>query len=175
MERVREARRADDVACGMIISRASMAGPLVSRLPHARELFADTSPLAPEGYRRLVSMDDADVVVGFTDFDPERPHIRYLFVDPAHQGRGLGSALIEAAEALAAARPLTLNCFAANDVALAWYLDHGFENHGGGFAEFRGRRVVEIHLRRAESDTGGVLGWASARPSLIVTGTRVNS
>ena len=103
MERVREARREDDVACGMIISRASMAGPLVSRLPHARELFTDTLPLAPEGYRRLVSMDEADVVVGFTDFDPERPHIRYLFVDPGHQGRGLGSGLIEAVEALSAA------------------------------------------------------------------------
>ena len=70
----------------MIISRATMAGPLVSRLPHARELFA------------------------------------------------------------------------ANDVALAWCLDHGFEIIGGGFAELRERRVVEIHLRRTGHDTGGVLG-----------------
>jgi hypothetical protein len=87
----------------MIISRATMAGPLVSRLPHARELFA------------------------------------------------------------------------ANHVALAWYLDHSFEIIGGGFAALRRRRVVEIHPRRTVSDSGGVLGWASARPSLIVASTRVIS
>jgi ribosomal protein S18 acetylase RimI-like enzyme len=148
---LRPGQPADDAACGRIIQAATMAAPTAERLPHARRLFEDASPLAPEGYARLAAVDAAAAVLGFADYAPDRAHIRYLFVAPEHQGRGIGGALVDAVQRAVAA-PLTLNCFAVNDAALAWYLRHGFQITGGGFCELVGRDIVEIYLERASPD-----------------------
>ena len=102
-----------------------------------------------EGYSRLVGTDGAGEVLGFADYAHARCHLRYLFVDPAAQGRGLGGKLVDAVQAALGAEPITLTCFAVNDRALAWYLRHGFQITGGGFMDLAGREVVEIYLRRA--------------------------
>ncbi len=148
MARLREGEAGDDDACGRIISAATLAGPLGTRMAHANDLFSDTSPLSPEGYRRLVALDEAGTIAGFADYDPGRCHIRYLFIDPGHQGSGLGTALINAVAVRLDAQYMTLNCFAANDRALSWYLAHGFEIIDGGMTELAGKSVVEINLRR---------------------------
>lgn len=144
---LRPGQPADDAPCGRIIQAATMAAPTAERLPHARRLFEDSSPLAPEGYARLVAVDAADTVLGFADYAPARSHLRYLFVAPEHQGLGVGGALVDAVQRAVAA-PLTLTCFAVNDAALSWYLRHGFCITGGGFRELEGRDIVEIRLAR---------------------------
>ncbi len=148
---LRPGRAEDDAACGRIISAATKAAPTAERLPHAQIYFEDTSPLAAEGYARLVAVDAADHVLGFADYDPDRPHLRYLFVAPDAQGRGIGEHLVDAVQRAAGGDALTLTCFAVNDDALAWYLRHGFEITGGGFRDLAGVDTVEIRLRRAAS------------------------
>lgn len=144
---IRAGTPADDAACGRIISAATLAAPTAARLPHARALFADASPLEPEGYQRLVA--ERDRVLGFADYDPARAHLRYLFVAPEAQGRGIGGALLARVRESLGARPLTLSCFAVNDRALAWYLRRGFTITGGGFKALAGHPVVEIQLALA--------------------------
>ncbi|MDP6705461.1 MAG: GNAT family N-acetyltransferase [Alphaproteobacteria bacterium] len=144
---LRPGQPADDAACGRIIQTATLAAPTAERLPHARHLFEDGSPLAPEGYARIVTVDAADAVLGFADYDSDHAHLHYLFTAPEHQGLGVGGALVDAVQGAVAA-PLTLTCFAVNDAALAWYLGHGFRITGGGFRELEGQDVVMIYLER---------------------------
>lgn len=144
---LRPAAPADDAACGRIISAATLAAPTGARLPHARALFEDTSPLDPEGRARLVAADAAGgEVLGFADYDPALAHLRYLFIAPAAQGRGIGRALVDGVQARCGGRALDLTCFAVNDKALAWYLRQGFAVTGGGFTELAGEPVVHVRL-----------------------------
>ena len=143
---VRAATADDDGPCGKVISAATLAAPTAERLPHARRLFEDASALSAEGYARIVAGDASNRILGFCDFDPARAHIRYLFVAPEHQGKRIGQQLVAAVQVACNGAAVTLNCFAANDRALGWYLKHGFNIVGGGFTEFAGQPVVEISL-----------------------------
>ncbi len=143
---VRAATTDDDGPCGKIISAATLAAPTAERLPHARRLFEDASALSAEGYVRIVAGDASNRILGFCDFDPARAHIRYLFVAPEHQGKRIGQQLVAAVQVACNGATVTLNCFAVNDRALTWYLNHGFNIVGGGFTEFAGQPVVEISL-----------------------------
>jgi N-hydroxyarylamine O-acetyltransferase len=138
----------DDDACGRIISAATLAAPTADRLPHARALFEDASPLPAKGGGRLVGVDAGGRVLGFVDFDAARAYLHYLFVAPEAQGRGLGTALLEAAQAACGGRAVTLSCWSVNDRALDWYLRRGFRVVGGGFKELAGRPVVRLVLSR---------------------------
>jgi ribosomal protein S18 acetylase RimI-like enzyme len=79
--------------------------------------------------------------------------IRGLAVDPAHQRRGVGRALIEAAVDVAAARGvrrLTLRVLAPNSGARALYEACGFEAEGVQREEFllSGRYVDDVLMAR---------------------------
>ncbi len=98
----------------------------------AREL-AEPSP----GSVILVAEGDAGVPLGFASLRTDRDyftdrsvgHLTDLVVDPAGQGRGVGRALLAAAEewALAAGYPwLTLHVFAGNERARRIYEQSGF-------------------------------------------------
>ncbi len=85
----------------------------------------------------LVARDvGLDEVVGFIIMQREEPclgHIVALAVDKAHQGRGIGSALLrEAGNQLvfAGARELTLEVRADDPRAQAFYARHGFQPSG---------------------------------------------
>lgn len=145
---LRAAAPADDAACGRLISAATLAAPTAARLPHARALFEDVSPMAPRGGTRLVAVDADDDVLGFADFDTARGYIHYLFVAPEAQGGGIGTALLDAAQAACGGRAVALSCWAVNDAALAWYLRHGFAITGGGLKELAGQPVVSLALTR---------------------------
>ncbi|SOD74025.1 L-amino acid N-acyltransferase YncA [Jatrophihabitans sp. GAS493] len=74
--------------------------------------------------RRETWIREADgVLAGFLVLDGDQ--LDWLFVDPAHQGRGLGSALIELARQQ---RPggLALWVFVSNHPARRFYEQHGF-------------------------------------------------
>jgi GNAT superfamily N-acetyltransferase len=137
----------DMASCGEIISAASRASVIHERMPGLRDLFEDSRPLAPDGRDRLVA-EQSGRVAGFADYEPVRGHIRYLFVDPARQGSGIGAALVDAVQA-ACGGPVSVNCFAANDVSLAWYLRRGFEVETGWLdPDWHGVETVWLRLVR---------------------------
>jgi len=151
---LRPAVPADDAACGRIISAATLAAPTAARLPHAQALFEDASPLPAKGGARLVATDPEAQVMGFADFDAGRAYVHYLFVAPEAQRRGVGGALLDAAQAACGERAISLSCWAVNDRAFDWYLRRGFAVTGGGFKALAGRPVAHLVLSRPGRPVG---------------------
>lgn len=144
--RLRPALPDDDAPCGRIIRDATLASSLPHRLPHACKLWEDDSPLPTDGRARLVAEYAGDLV-GFADYSPERAHIRYLFVAPAMQGRGIGAMLMASVQnELDAA--ISVHCLAVNDTALRWYLRHRFNVVAGFLEALEGQEVVWLRLVR---------------------------
>lgn len=90
----------------------------------------------------LGSIDGEDVhvamlredIVGFASvWVPER-FIHHLYVSPAHQRAGVGSALLRACEARYG-RPMSLKCVTRNVRARCFYAQHGWRCEGGGVGE----------------------------------------
>ncbi|TVO58727.1 GNAT family N-acetyltransferase [Denitromonas halophila] len=76
----------------------------------------------------------ADNIVGFASvWVPER-FIHHLYVSPAHQRAGVGSALLRACEARYG-RPLSLKCVTRNVRARCFYAQHGWRCEAGGVGE----------------------------------------
>lgn len=69
-----------------------------------------------------VVCDDPGTVLGFVSISGG--HVAALFVDPAHQCRSVGSALVEYAQSLHGS--LTLAVYARNVRAASFYRRHGF-------------------------------------------------
>jgi GNAT superfamily N-acetyltransferase len=147
---LRAARGEDAAACGRLAAAALLAGGCAELLPHARRALEDDSPLPCEQGRRLVA-ERGGRLLGFTDFDPDQGYLRYLLVEPGHQRRGIGSALLRAVEA-ALAGAVTLDVFAVNHPALCWYLRRGYRIDGGELDEdWHGGPVVWVRLRKEKS------------------------
>ncbi|MCH7931562.1 MAG: GNAT family N-acetyltransferase [Proteobacteria bacterium] len=140
---IRPATDADDARCGEIIASAN--GELAERVPHARAVLEDGSPLPRDGRERLIAEVEGKAV-GFVDFEPDG-YIKYLFVAQRHHRRGAGSALLAAAERAIGA-PTYLSVFAVNDRALRFYMERGYRIVGGEVEEdWHGGPVVRIELR----------------------------
>ena len=108
---------------------------------HALELSkaeqAESLPLAMEtpGHDLFVGVVDGEVVGNLWLFtDPKQPvqstYIYDIEITEAHRGRGLGRALLEAAESWCAehgSQSVRLNVFAPNKTARALYESAGYE------------------------------------------------
>ena len=78
----------------------------------------------------LVAAEGDDLLgVGNIDLRGEVPVIWKLYVRPAAQGGGAGSALLTALVGEAAGRPVRLSHLAGNDRAARFYARHGFAQH----------------------------------------------
>jgi ribosomal protein S18 acetylase RimI-like enzyme len=148
---IRQGLALDDAACGKIAGLAGRSGDYAARLPFARHALEDTSPLPADGRLRLVA-ERGMRIVGFLDLEPERGYVRYLFVDPAAQGRGVGTRLLAAAEA-AGAPSLTAQTLSVNPTSLRFFLRRGFRITGSRLDHWNGGRVVWIHLARGRRRT----------------------
>ncbi len=141
----------DDEVCGRLVSAATLASVFAPRIPFARPLFEDDTPLAPDGHERIVA-EIGGRVIGFLDYDPANRYVKYLFVDPDRQGCGAGSALLTRCEQ-AVAGPVTLSTLSANDLGLRWFLRRGYHIIGGRLDEnWHGGPVVWIFLRKGSGD-----------------------
>ena len=89
--------------------------------------------------------DEAGMVQGFLAMDGTM--IDALFVDPAVHGRGLGTALVDHALALAPDATVDANEQAAN--ALPFYESRGFVRIGRSETDPQGRPYPLIHLKHA--------------------------
>jgi ribosomal protein S18 acetylase RimI-like enzyme len=98
----------------------------------------------------LVAVDETDGVVGYTAAHPEDAEMFLLFVHPAHAGRGIGRALLDAAhDALRAAGCTEAYLFVheQNERALVVYAAAGYRPDGSDrVSDFRGTRIRELRL-----------------------------
>lgn len=78
-----------------------------------------------------------------------------LFVDPAFQGRGVGSALLAAAQQLFTSTG-ALKCLAQNRAALAFYEKHGWHQEARGESE-QGEYVL-MHFPLTARASGSTTG-----------------
>ena len=91
----------------------------------------------------------AATIVGYCAFRPD--WVDHLFVDPAHHGEGIGSALLE--RAMAENDRLLLWVFQRNAPAIRFYLSHGF-------------RLVRTTdgSDNEESEPDALYAWSRSRP-----------
>jgi GNAT superfamily N-acetyltransferase len=80
------------VSGGLDVPRRDRAAALFSAQDWNRLVADHAPPNAP-----LVAVDAADRVLGFTAVHPRDGELFLPFVDPAHAGRGVGRALLDAA------------------------------------------------------------------------------
>lgn len=101
-----------------------------ARQPHLQGASSPDDDL--RHFRDVVMRDDDvwlavddDAVIGLLAIAMDDGRIDQLHVDPTHQGRGIGSALLEHAKALAP-RGLTLVTYRGNEPARTFYEGRGF-------------------------------------------------
>lgn len=129
-------------------------------------LFAGDDPWSARAFRSAVRARDTHYVAARADgalvgyaglalLGPARhpeAEVHTIAVDPAHHGRGIGTALLADLLAVADARggPVHLEVRTDNDAALALYARHGF---------------VRVGLRRGYYQPSGADAWTLTRPA----------
>lgn len=91
-----------------------------------RAINDDTFLSETKGELTLVAVHDGQIY-GFISVWEVEWFIHHLFVDPAAQGRGVGSALLASIAGVAKGSPVHLKCLTKNVQALAFYASAGFE------------------------------------------------
>lgn len=147
--RLRASGARDDEACGELVGRTASSAPYASRIAFAQAYISDRSPLPiPVGYRRIVAETDKGRIVGLAQFSIEERYLKYLFVLPEMQGRGVGSLLLGAVEA-DLGLPVRLSALSVNDAGLRFYLRQGYTIVGGSLEEdWQGGPVVWLELEK---------------------------
>jgi len=113
------------------------------------------------GLRPLVAIELASETIGWWVFEAHGAAIAFLgyangtiealFVDPDHQGRGAGTALVEHAQQLAGG-PLSVDVNEQNDAALKFYEARGFVVIGRSPTDNAGRPFPLLHMKRIRED-----------------------
>jgi len=136
---IREARDSDDARLRAIYLAATMSS-------YGRE-FTWLAPILSDPGTALEKVEwtivavEADVVLGYAAVT--RSHLENLFVDPAGQGRGVGTGLLVEVEARLARTfdLVTLRCLHANRDARRFYDRHGYT--------VRETQTINLHGRPA--------------------------
>jgi len=150
----------DRASCQRIAALAALSsyGP---RMPEFRDRFVETQPLEPADMRHVAVRDGT--VAGFLDLIGS--HVSNLFVDPQHQGQGIGTALMaEAARRVSG--DLTLSVFTVNPDARRLYERLGFQVEGVRTVPFAGSSAEVWIMRRARER------HSDGRPDLITVAHR---
>ena len=108
--------------CAKIYERAwNTALPDYRRTISEEEFLAETG-----GETTIVALQDAEVMGYISIWEPDC-FIHHIYVDPNHQGVGIGTVLLNEAIMLAIARPLSLKCQRANTKAMEFYQHARFQ------------------------------------------------
>ncbi|MGN6744409.1 MAG: GNAT family N-acetyltransferase [Amnibacterium sp.] len=157
--RIRTARP-DEAAAALALTRAAYARwvPVIGREP--APMTADLASAAAEGHLRLAEDDGCPLGVLVLVPHPDHLLLESVAVAPGAQGRGIGSALLAAAEDEARASGLdeirlyTHERMAAN---IALYERHGYrETHRAEQDGFRRVFLTKRLPRQAKSASGAV-------------------
>ena len=104
--------------------------------------------LAKLGGRRLIaSVDTRDVA--FVDYLIAKQHVKYLFVHPKYQRKGIGAKLLNLAQKQIK-DAISVNVLCINERAVLWYLGRGFKVSNCWLERFNGRKTAWLKLTRAE-------------------------
>jgi len=95
-----------------------------------------------EGEALLVAVGNNDEPEGFLSVWEPEAFIHHLYVRNGSRGKGIAKQLLNAL-ATRLAKPWRLKCVRANDVALAFYLDHGWLEISSGVGEDGPYAVLE--------------------------------
>lgn len=114
--------------------------PVLHPPDDVRRFVADR--LLPTTDTWVAELDGAPVAYASRDGD----ELGHLYVDPAHQGQGHGSALLEL-QAARAPGPLELWAFARNAAALAFYARRGFTEVDRTDGAANEEREPDVRLR----------------------------
>ena len=103
--------------------------------------------LAKLGGRRLIaSVDTRDVA--FVDYLIAKQHVKYLFVHPEYQRKGIGAELLNAAQEHIK-DIISVNVLCINERAVLWYLGRGFKVSNCWLERFNGKQTAWLKLTRA--------------------------
>lgn len=137
---VRAFSEADDAVCRRIAAAAAMSS-YGARMDDVA--FRADDPLEACD-QRLLAVVDGDIA-GFIELAGS--HVSNLFVDPAFQGRGIGSALMAEAERRIEG-DLTLSVFTVNPDARRLYERLGFVHESTGPVAFAGGEAEVWRMRK---------------------------
>ena len=125
----------DDTAFSDLESRSSKENP-------------KRSQSAKLGGRRLIaSVDTRDVA--FVDYLIAKQHVKYLFVHPKYQRKGIGANLLNLAQEQIK-DAISVNVLCVNERTVVWYLGRGFKVSNCWLERFNGRKTAWLKLTRAD-------------------------
>ena len=100
-----------------------------------------------KGRRLIASVNTTDVA--FVDYLIAKQHIKYLFVHPRYQSKGIGTNLLTfAQEQIKGA--ISVNVLSINEKAVLWYLGRGFKVSDCWLERFNGKKTAWLKLTRAD-------------------------
>ena len=97
------------------------------------------------GLRLIASVDTRDVA--FVDYLIAKQHIKYLFVHPRYQRKGIGAKLLNAAQEHIK-DIISVNVLCINERAVLWYLGRGFKVSNCWPERFNGKKTAWLKLTR---------------------------
>ena len=97
------------------------------------------------GRRLIASVDTRDVA--FVDYLIAKQHIKYLFVHPRYQRKGIGAELLNAAQEHIK-DIISVNVLCINERAVLWYLGRGFKVSNCWLERFNGKKTAWLKLTR---------------------------
>ena len=148
----------DDIICQGIVDLAlddpAITDPETQSSIEHRNRFR----LPKLGGRRLIaSIDRKDVA--FVDYLIAKQHIKYLFVHPKYQRKGIGASLLNSVQDQVK-DAISVNVLSINEKAVLWYLGRGFKVSNSWLARFNGKKTGWLKLTRAD------VTLQSQRPSM---------
>ena len=125
----------DDTAVSGLESRSSTENP-------------NRFQLAKLGGLRLIASVDTKEVA-FVDYLIAKQHVKYLFVHPKYQRKGIGAKLLNLAQEQIK-DAISVNVLCVNERTVVWYLGRGFKVSNCWLERFNGRKTAWLKLTRAD-------------------------
>lgn len=118
----------------------------VLRQPWGQPRGSERDPTDDNGFHLMIQgADDSILAVGrLHSNSPEEAQVRYMAVDPAHQGSGLGKMILKGLEDRARSQGITTIVLNARENAVGFYTRQGYDAIGPGetlFGEVRHTRM----------------------------------
>jgi GNAT superfamily N-acetyltransferase len=146
--RLRHGTSLDDIICQGIMELA-LDDPVIPD-PETRSSVENQNrfPLPKLGGRRLIARIDRKDVT-FVDYLIAKQHIKYLFVHPGYQRKGIGGRLLTLAQEQIK-DAISVNVLSINEKAVLWYLGRGFKVSKRWLERFNGKKTAWLKLTRSD-------------------------
>ena len=145
---LRHGSRLDDIICQDLMRLALDDTAIADPANRSSTENLNRFQLAKLGGRRLIaSVDTRDVA--FVDYLIAKQHVKYLFVHPKYQRKGIGAELLNLTQEQIK-DAISVNVLCINERAVLWYLGRGFKVSNCWLERFNGRKTAWLKLTRAD-------------------------